>query len=105
MKEKTKSRPAPAPRPAKPVAREPSRPDGRPRLPSVPRFGSAGVVDRTQNFIRDTRSELKKVSWPTRDEAIKLTLIVIAVSVAMGLLLGGVDYVFKLLFEFLVTGI
>ena len=47
-----------------------------------------GDPRRTGRFVRDTRSELKKVVWPTREEAINLTLIVIAVSVAMGSALG-----------------
>lgn len=41
--------------------------------------------------LRDTRSELRKVSWPTRQETTNLTLVVIALSVVLGLLLGGVD--------------
>ena len=41
--------------------------------------------------LRDTRSELRKVTWPTRQETINLTLVVIAFSVVMGLILGGVD--------------
>jgi preprotein translocase subunit SecE len=41
--------------------------------------------------LRDTRSELRKVTWPTRQETINLTLVVIALSVVMGLILGGVD--------------
>ncbi|MHB1134484.1 MAG: preprotein translocase subunit SecE [Chloroflexota bacterium] len=63
------------------------------------------MTERAGRFVRDTRSELKKVVWPTREETINLTIIVIAVSVAMGVLLGGVDYLFKSLFEFLVANL
>jgi preprotein translocase subunit SecE len=59
---------------------------------------------RTRGFVRDTRSELKKVVWPTREEAVNLTLIVIAVSVAIGLVLGAVDYIFQIVFETLLAG-
>ena len=45
-------------------------------------------------FVRETISELRKVVWPTWVEARKLTAIVIAVSVAVGALLGTTDYVF-----------
>ena len=45
--------------------------------------------------IADTISELKKVVWPTRDEAVNLTTIVIIVSVAVGLMLGIVDFSFS----------
>jgi preprotein translocase subunit SecE len=44
------------------------------------------------------------VVWPTREEAINLTLIVIAVSVAIGLLLGAIDYIFQIVFETLLAG-
>ena len=41
--------------------------------------------------FRDTRSELRKGTWPSRQETINLTLVVIALSVVMGIILGGVD--------------
>ena len=43
-------------------------------------------------FVRESRIELRKVVWPTREEATRLTLVVIAVSTGMGLLLGGFDF-------------
>lgn len=46
------------------------------------------------SFLRETRDELKKVVWPTRQEVIRLTVIVIAVSLIVGLFLGGLDFVF-----------
>ncbi len=45
--------------------------------------------------VRDIFSELRKVSWPTREETMRLTLVVVVVSVAIGLMLGGVDIVFN----------
>ncbi|MGH7245763.1 MAG: preprotein translocase subunit SecE [Candidatus Levyibacteriota bacterium] len=45
-------------------------------------------------FLRETRDELKKVIWPKRDEVFRLTFVVIAVSVAVGLFIGGLDFVF-----------
>ena len=45
-------------------------------------------------FIGETISELKKVVWPTRQEAIRLTLIVMAVCFVAGLVLGAIDYGF-----------
>jgi preprotein translocase SecE subunit len=43
------------------------------------------------NWIRDIWSELRKVQWPTREEAWHLTWVVVLVSVAVGLALGGLD--------------
>lgn len=42
-------------------------------------------------FIREVTSELKKVTWPTRQETIKLTIAVVAISVAVGVFIGGLD--------------
>ncbi len=42
-------------------------------------------------FYRETVGELRKVSWPTRDEAINLTTIVIVVLIGMAVFLGAVD--------------
>jgi len=45
-------------------------------------------------FLRETRDELKKVVWPTRQETIRLTMVVIVVSLLVGLFLGGLDFLF-----------
>lgn len=45
-------------------------------------------------FFREATTELKKVSWPTRETTIKLTLVVIFVSLIIGLFVGGLDIVF-----------
>jgi preprotein translocase subunit SecE len=47
-------------------------------------------------YLRETRAELRKVHWPTREEAWSLTKVVIAVTVSMALLLGLLDYLFSL---------
>jgi preprotein translocase subunit SecE len=46
-------------------------------------------------FVRDIYDELKKVVWPTRREAIRLTLMVLAVCVSVGIFLGALDYGFS----------
>lgn len=58
--------------------------------PTVPNLGSAGPA----KFIREVSSELKKVSWPTRHEAIKLTVVVLAISILVGVFIGGTDALF-----------
>jgi preprotein translocase SecE subunit len=44
-------------------------------------------------FLQETVSELRKSVWPTREETARLTVVVIAVAVAMGLFLGLLDTV------------
>jgi len=50
-------------------------------------------------FYRETIGELKKVSWPTRSEAINLTKVVIVVMFIMSIFLGGLDQAFYRFFE------
>ncbi len=42
-------------------------------------------------LVRETRAEIKKVVWPTREEIVRLTILVIAVSAVIGVILFGVD--------------
>ncbi|MCX6817094.1 MAG: preprotein translocase subunit SecE [Candidatus Beckwithbacteria bacterium] len=48
----------------------------------------------SQNFIKASIAELKQVVWPNKKQVLRLTIIVIAVSVATGAFIGGLDYVF-----------
>ncbi len=50
-------------------------------------------------FVRDSRIELRKVVWPTREETIRLTLVVVAVSAGTGLILGGFDFLLSQVFS------
>jgi preprotein translocase subunit SecE len=45
-------------------------------------------------FLNEVKDELKKVVWPTRQEIIRLTAVVIAISLLVGLFLGGLDFIF-----------
>lgn len=53
-------------------------------------------------FLTTTYDELKKVVWPTRDQLIRLTLIVISISVIVGLYIGGIDLALTKLTEALI---
>jgi preprotein translocase subunit SecE len=50
-------------------------------------------------YIRDIISELKKVTWPTREDTTRLTVAVLVVSITIGLALGAVDIGFNWLVE------
>ena len=52
-----------------------------------------------QKFYNDTSSEIRKVVWPDRETTRNLTIVVIAMSIIMGFLLGGIDFVLFRLFE------
>ncbi len=48
-------------------------------------------------FLKEVRLEMKKVNWPTRQETIKKTLVVIGISVAVAIFLGTLDFIFTTL--------
>jgi preprotein translocase subunit SecE len=54
-------------------------------------------------YLRETRAELKKVTWPTRQEATKLTIIVLIVVAFMSALLGTLDYIFSRVMGFIIS--
>jgi len=57
-----------------------------------PNLGGGGAIG---GYFRDVRSELRKVVWPSREEATKLTAVVIGLSVIVGLYLGLLDLIFS----------
>ncbi len=55
-------------------------------------------------YLRDTRAELQKVHWPTREEAESLTKVVLAVTVSMAAFMGLLDYLFAMQLRGLIVG-
>jgi preprotein translocase subunit SecE len=55
-----------------------------------------------QRFYRETVAELKKVTWPTREEAINLTRVVLLVIVAVSIFLGLVDFLVSRIFALII---
>jgi preprotein translocase subunit SecE len=60
----------------------------------VTRAESEKQENRLVKYFREARAEMRKVTWPTRDEAVNLTSIVLIVTVLMALFLWGLDVVF-----------
>ncbi len=52
------------------------------------------LVGRLRTMVRDTTSEIRKVTWPDSDTTRNLTLFVIVLSIVLGALLGGIDAIF-----------
>jgi preprotein translocase subunit SecE len=71
------------------------------RNAGVPSRVSANVARRAFNlrFVGETISELRRVTWPNREETTRLTIMVIAVAVTIGIFLGLVDLVFSRIFD------
>jgi preprotein translocase subunit SecE len=62
------------------------------------------LTEGVSNFLYDTRTELRKVVWPTRDQALNLTALVIGVSVAVAAFVGVVDVLLQKFFQMLAGG-
>ncbi|MDD2521914.1 MAG: preprotein translocase subunit SecE [Anaerolineaceae bacterium] len=60
------------------------------------------LFQKIKNWWRQTTGELRKVTWPTREEALALTRIVLIVTVIMSAILGVLDFVFARLVGLLV---
>jgi preprotein translocase subunit SecE len=52
------------------------------------------MIAKLKNFFAESRQEFRHVNWPTRQEAVRLTVIVIVMSVGIAAFLGFFDYVF-----------
>lgn len=60
-------------------------------------------MKRLVQYLKEVRFELSKVVWPKKGEVIKLTLVIIIISVAVGAYLGTLDVGFTKLLEVLVS--
>ena len=49
----------------------------------------------TTEFVREVESEVKRITWPTRNEALKSTIAVLSISGIFAVFLALVDYVFS----------
>lgn len=68
-------------------------------LPTItaPKIGGSPI-----QFLKEAKSELKKVKWPSKEEVIKMTSIVIGVSVAISLFISALDFIFTKLTELMI---
>jgi preprotein translocase subunit SecE len=55
------------------------------------------------SFFAEVLAELRKAHWPTRQEALRLSILVLAICVVVGIILGALDLAFTRLF-FLLGG-
>lgn len=50
-------------------------------------------------FLKEAKTELMKVNWPTKQQTINYTLIVVVISIVIAAFLGGLDYFFEYLLK------
>ena len=56
-------------------------------------------MDKLIQFLKEARAELLKVNWPSKNQTINYTLIVIGISIVIAIFLGGLDYFFGYLLK------
>lgn len=53
------------------------------------------------SFLKEVKGELEKVAWPSREQTIRYTILVILVAVVVGLFLGGLDYILTVVMAYI----
>ena len=76
------------------MARMPSKPAAR-RDPAQDAAARAGQQAFRLRIFAETIGELRRVTWPSREQTTRLTMLVIATSATVGALLGAIDWVFS----------
>lgn len=59
-------------------------------------------MERFTKYVRDTAAEMKHVKWPSTEQAVVYTVLVVAISAVVALLLSGFDYVFTGLLDLVI---
>lgn len=55
------------------------------------------MIKKIVNYFKNVKVELSKVTWPTKKEAMRLTIVVIAISLIFAALIGALDMLFSYL--------
>jgi preprotein translocase subunit SecE len=53
------------------------------------------LVQRSSQFVREVRAEMRKVSWPSWDDLRKSTLTITVIVILIGILIGLMDWLFS----------
>jgi len=62
-----------------------------------------GVKEKVINYLKETRQELEKVAWPTRDEVRGSTIVVVVTSLIISAFVFGVDSTLNQLVKWLLS--
>ena len=54
------------------------------------------------NYFKEVRAEMRHVSWPSREQTIIYTIVVVAVSLVTALYLGALDYIFGIVIRHII---
>lgn len=57
------------------------------------------MFGKINQFLREVRTELDKVKWPSQQQTLRLTIVVLSVSTILGVYIGGIDVLLTKLIE------
>jgi preprotein translocase subunit SecE len=61
-------------------------------------------LEKVKKFLKEVNAELRKVTWPTKDELIGSTIVVVVVSMVVAIFIGIVDRILSLLVQTIFGG-
>jgi preprotein translocase subunit SecE len=56
-------------------------------------------MSKLTEYLKETKGELKHVSWPTKNQAVLFTVIVVVFSAVVAIFLGAFDYIFTMVIK------
>ena len=59
-----------------------------------------GKSGKISDFLKGIKTEFKKIVWPTKDDIVRETIAVISSSIAIGIIISILDFIFKFLLNF-----
>lgn len=51
------------------------------------------IMNKITQFLREVKQELRKVTWPTKEDTLRYSLMVVVASLIVAAYLGGLDYI------------
>ena len=57
------------------------------------------MLNKLITYLKEVKLEIRKVNWPTREQTIRYTLIVLGISATVAIFLGGLDFLFTQLLD------
>ncbi len=62
------------------------------------------IWSKIVNYVKESKTELNKVQWPTKRETINYTILVVAISLGVAVYLGAIDYILNIILEKVILG-
>jgi preprotein translocase subunit SecE len=60
-------------------------------------------MSKISTFLKEVKLEMGRVNWPTKEQTIKYTMVVIGMSVFVAIFLGALDFIFARILTILIS--